>query len=129
MSLYNYDRWDNFTKEELICSHTGLENPNVGIFVSLMDDVQEIRSYVGVPFEVTSAYRHPTHPEEASRGKQGQHTKAAIDIRVPIEYCHIVLEKAFELGFTGIGVNLTGDLNQRFIHLDKRSSKPRVWSY
>ena len=50
MDLYDYERWDNFNKEELICSHTGNENPHVGAFTHLMDDVQEIRSYVGVPF-------------------------------------------------------------------------------
>lgn len=129
MDLYDYDRWDNFSKEELTCRHTGLENPNVGLFTHLMDDVQEIRSYIGVPFKVTSAYRDPSHPDEVCKERPGMHTKAAIDIQVPVEYCYLVLEKALELGFTGIGINLTGDHSQRFIHLDKRTTKPRIWSY
>lgn len=129
MSLYNYDRWPNFSKEELVCQHTGEENPNVEKFTQLMDGIQELRDWYGKPIGVTSAYRSPSHPIEARKEKPGQHTIAAIDIRIPTADCHRVIAKAFELGYTGIGVNLVGDRGQRFIHLDERTSPPRVWSY
>lgn len=129
MSLYDYSRWDNFTKDELSCQHTGLENPNVGAFIYLMDAVQELRGYFNFPFGVNSGYRHETHPIEASKVRPGLHNYAAIDIVIPTEHCWEVLEKAFELGFKGIGINLTGDPSRRFIHLDMRDSPPRVWSY
>lgn len=130
MSLYDYSRWSNFTKEELVCQHTGKENPNVKEFTRLMDRVQALRSYMGIPFRVNSAYRHPTHPIEAKKAKGGMHTYAAIDIWVPVEYCHKLVDKAFLLGFTGIGINLKGAQSGRFIHLDIRpQEEARIWSY
>jgi hypothetical protein len=129
MSLYDYDRWENFSKDELICEHTGKENPNIVEFTDLMDSVQELRSSLGVPFTVNSAYRDKKHPIEASKRRFGMHTIAAIDIRVPTEHCYTLVSEAFELGFSGIGINLIGDHQYRFIHLDKRESSPRIWSY
>lgn len=128
MSLYDYSRWPNFTEEELNCSFTGKENPNIIAFTQLMDRVQSLRDRVGIPFKVTSGYRDKSHPNEVHKTSGGMHTKAAIDIQVPVEYCHRVLRLAFELGFTGVGVNLAGDHKYRFIHLDLREA-PRVWSY
>ena len=130
MSLYNYEVWPNFTKSELVCSHTGRENPNTLEFSELMDDIQALREWADVPFNVTSAYRDPTHPIEARKQYLGMHTLAAIDFQVPVEDCHRIVKKAFEMGFTGIGINLKGDSNKRFIHLDKRPrERARIWSY
>lgn len=128
-SLYDYTRWPNFSEKKLRCQETGRENPNVEDFSSLMDDVQYLRTWARVPFYVSSAYRAPEHSIEARKASPGQHSKAAIDFRVNTEDCHRVVEKAFEMGFTGIGINLTGDPSKRFIHLDKRTSAPRLWSY
>lgn len=128
-SKYDYDRWPNFTKSELICRHTGDENPNVELFTSLMDDVQILRTSLGVSFGVTSAYRSEIHPREIEKQWPGQHTIAAIDIQVSTIYVHQLMKEAFALGFTGIGVNLIGSRNSRFIHLDKRTSGAVVWSY
>ncbi len=128
--LYNYDRWPNFTKEELVCQETGEENPNVDEFKLLMVYVQMLRTWADIPFYVSSAYRAPEHSDEAKKlNGPGMHSKAAIDIRVPMRDCHRILKKAYELGFTGVGINLTGDPGQRFIHLDQRTSEPRAWSY
>ena len=128
MIKYDYNRWKNFTKRELICRFSGKENPNVAKFSALMDRVQELRDWYGKPLKVTSAYRHPTHPRESCKDYPGPHTIAAIDIQVPVEDCYKVLDKVFEMGFTGIGINLAGDHKSRFIHLDQRR-EPRVWSY
>lgn len=125
---YNYDDWPNFSKSELICSHSSEENPNTEKFKELMDSVQELRTWAGVPFKVTSCYRSPEHPIEARKDKPGMHSIAAIDIQVGVEDCHRIVKKAFELGFTGIGINLSGDYSKRFIHLDKRLI-PKIWSY
>ena len=128
--LYDYSKWDGkLTKRELVCQHTGEENPNVAEFTALIDLVYKLRLKMGIPFRVSSAYRHPTHPIEAKKlTGPGQHTAAAIDIRVPILDCHRFMKEAFKMGFTGIGVNLTGEYGQRFIHLDLRET-PKVWSY
>lgn len=127
--LYDYKQWPNFSKSELVCQHTGLENPNVEAFTQLMGSIQELREWAAVPFSVSSAYRHPTHPTEARKSKPGQHSRAAIDFRVPVEDCHRIVAKAFLMGFTGVGINLAGDPMTRFIHLDERLSAPRIWSY
>lgn len=133
MSIYDYTRWENFTKEDLECSQTGKENPNVVDFSDLMDMVQDLRTWANVPFHVSSAYRASEHPIEARKiakgGRAGQHSKAAIDFRVKTTDCYRIVAKAFEMGFTGIGINLTGDNGSRFIHLDLRTSAPRIWSY
>ena len=129
MSNYNYDDWPNFSKDKLICQSTGLENPNVDKFNMLMDWVQQLRTWADVPFHVNSAYRSPEHPIEARKTKPGQHSKAAIDFRVKTKDCYRIVAQAFKMGFTGIGINLTGDASTRFIHLDLRTSAPRIWSY
>jgi uncharacterized protein YcbK (DUF882 family) len=127
--LYDYSQWPNFTREELICQYTSEENPNVDAFTRLMDNAQELRTWAGVPFQVPSAYRSPIHPKEVCKSSPGQHSKAALDIRVPTQHCHRIVAKAFELGFTGIGINLIGAKGTRFIHLDRREGPPRIWSY
>ena len=127
--LYDYSKWPNFSKEELVCSHTHLENPHIKKFERLMCLVQALRSWHCVPFTVTSAYRHITHPSEAKKLHPGQHTIAAIDIQVPPEIAHLVVAQAFEAGCTGIGIKMHGPYNERFIHLDFREGPARVWSY
>lgn len=128
-TIYDYNRWLNFTEDDLRCQETGKENPNFDEFVELMDDVQILRTWAGVGFHVTSGYRAPEHSIEAKKAKPGQHSIAAIDFRVNTRDCHRIVKKAFEVGFTGIGIKLKGDKNKRFIHLDKRPTNPMIWSY
>jgi zinc D-Ala-D-Ala carboxypeptidase len=128
--MYDYTRWPHFSRNKLVCQHTGDENPNVSEFTDLMDKLETIRVWYGEPMYVTSAYRSPAHPIEARKLTPGQHSVAAIDFRVPTEDCHEVVRYAFDLGFTGIGINLKGPTSKRFIHLDKRcGASPRIWSY
>jgi len=116
----------NFTDDELRCQcGCGQLNPNPR-FSDFMDTVQFLREQYGKPLGVTSAYRCPKHPIESEKDSLGQHTIAAIDLRVSRSDAHEVLRLAFQLGFTGIGVNQKG--GHRFIHLDERE-KPNVWSY
>ena len=119
--------WKNFPEKELRCQHTGFTNPNPE-FKVLMDKIQELRDLYGKPLSVSSAYRHTSHPIESKKSKGGQHTIAAIDLKVSGEASVEVLKLALRLGFTGIGVHQKGNFNQRFIHLDLRSS-PWMWSY
>ena len=131
MNLYDYSRWPNFPKHELICKHTGLENPNVNEFIELMDRVQWMRTKLHTPFNVRSAYRHPTHPEEVKKVTPGQHTIAAIDINLNDTSKYFdFLELALVMGFTGVGINCKGAYKNHFIHLDMRPFKDRfIWSY
>ena len=127
--LYDYSQWPNFSHGELVCQHTGLENPNIDSFTSLMNWVQGLRDSVGVPFKVTSCYRHETHPYEVKKLKPGMHNIAAIDIQVPIEHAHELVRLAFQRGFTGIGWKMHGAQKNRFIHLDRRVGPQRIWTY
>jgi len=126
---YDYSRWNNFAMTKLVCQHTGKENPNVEEFVELMDKVQELRDWLGKPMYVTSAYRASNHPVELRKATPGQHNRAAIDFQIDPVDCHKMVQKAFELGFTGIGINLKSSQRHRFIHLDLRKGPPMIWSY
>ena len=122
----------NFAEHELVCSCCGRPNLNPE-FEELMKDVQKLREWYGKPMIITSAYRCVDHPIEAKKiaaGRSaGEHNRSAVDFQVPVEDCHKIVKKAFEMGFTGIGINLTGSYSQRFIHLDKRTTGERIWSY
>jgi zinc D-Ala-D-Ala carboxypeptidase len=76
---------------------------------------------------VTVALKHPI---EAKKIKPGAHASGcACDVAVDGQQAHKLLKLAFELGFTGIGVNQK--TSGRFIHLDTLTEAPRpnVWSY
>ena len=115
----------SFSNKELACRHCGALNESPE-FQTFMDKVQVLRDAYGKPLKVTSAYRCPKHPIESLKVKPGQHSVGAIDLAVRDEDAYDVLKLAFDIGFTGIGVNQKGD--NRFIHIDLRKDR-RVWSY
>lgn len=86
------------------------------------------------PMVITSGYRCPTHNRRVSRsGDNGPHTIAAADVAVSGRLAHRLLQHAFIVGFTGIGVAQKGAHGSRFIHLDDLPAhnhpRPWVWSY
>jgi uncharacterized protein YcbK (DUF882 family) len=109
-----------FTLDEFNCSHTG-ENKMVPEFLELLDS---LRQECGFPFIITSGYRSPSHPIEATKVSPGTHSQGiAADIKITSSQQRFkVLEKAFEFGFRGIGIA------KDFIHLDIRNT-PVVWTY
>lgn len=115
----------NFSDSELKCSCCGRVNTTQR-FREFMAKVQLLRDRYGKPLKVSSGYRCEKHPIEAKKKKAGMHSIAAIDLGVSRGEAWRVLKLAFEMGFTGIGVNQKG--NGRFIHLDTRAN-PTVWSY
>lgn len=126
MIVKDWSKYKNFKKEEFDCKFTG-ENR---MQEELLRKLQELRDLYGKPLKVTSGYRHPTHPRERSKPAPGPHTTGlAVDLGVQGADAYKVLALAFQLGFTGIGVQQKGV--GRFIHLDliKSSLRPTVWSY
>jgi|TARA_E500000318_G_scaffold100205_1_gene102785 uncharacterized protein YcbK (DUF882 family) len=110
-----------FKYEDFDCQETGENNMDVA-FIKKLD---ELRESCGFPFIITSGYRSESHSLETRKKKAGQHTKGiAADIRVTngIERFKVA-QKAFELGFTGIGIAKT------FVHVDMRTTEPMMWSY
>jgi uncharacterized protein YcbK (DUF882 family) len=92
-----------------------------------MERLQALRTDNGKPMLVTSVYRCPKHPVEASKSQPGMHsTGLAADIGVSGSEAIQVLRLAFDAGFRGVGVQQKG--SGRFIHVDLRET-PTVWSY
>ena|SRR5688572_33105266 len=124
------DTWTNFDLDEFKCKHCGENKINP----RFIDKLQALRDRVGFPLTVTSGYRCPEHNKAvSSTGTTGPHTTGrAVDLGVSRYQAYRVLEEAFKLGFTGIGVNQKG--GSRFIHLDDlkepdHAPRPTVWSY
>jgi uncharacterized protein YcbK (DUF882 family) len=122
--MYKY-----FSTDELKCQHCGAE----GIDEDFMEKIESLRSDLGFPFKVNSAYRCKDHPIEARKASPGAHESGhALDIGVTGEQAHRLLYAALEAGMTGIGVNQKG--SSRFIHLDdlewaENRPRPWIWSY
>ena len=98
-----------------------------------MEKIESLRSDLGFPFKVNSAYRCKDHPIEARKKAPGAHESGhALDIGVSGEQAHRLLDAALGVGMTGVGVNQKG--NSRFIHLDdlewaEDRPRPWIWSY
>ena len=108
-----------FTLDEFDCSHTG-ENEMDTEFLDYLD---ELRGACGFPFQITSGYRHHTHPVERDKPLPGFHTKGvACDIRITSGgQRRSIVEHALRLGFDGIGVS------KGFVHVDERTLTPGNW--
>lgn len=92
----------------------------------LLKELDELRDLCGFPFIVTSAYRCPQHPEEASKPSgPGQHAWGrAVDIAVSNGHQRrLLVDGALEMGFGGIGVAKT------FVHVDNRDGAAVLWTY
>ena len=127
--MVDWSLYPNFKKHEFDCRHTGRNEMKPEFLAKL----QALRTAVGVPFVITSGYRDPSHPNEARKAAPGQHTQGiACDILVQDGATAFrIVQKALEMGFTGIGVAQDNRRarNSRFIHLDTRTSTPVMWSY
>ena len=122
----DWNNYPNFKASEFACKHCG----EVKMDVAFMDKLQTLRTRYGKSIIITSGYRCKSHPVEAKKATSGAHTKGkAADLAVNGQDAYKVLKIAFDLGFTGIGVNQKGQ--GRFIHLDtvEGAPRPNVWSY
>lgn len=110
-----------FSIDEFDCQETG----NNQMEEEFLESLDNLRGECGFPFIITSGYRDPSHSLEIVKKYPGTHTQGiAADISITDSAKrHLILKKAFEHGFTGIGIADT------FIHLDMRLRKPVVWTY
>jgi uncharacterized protein YcbK (DUF882 family) len=121
---------ENFTREELACK-CGCGRMNIPM--EEIERLQRVRTAVGFPMPITSAYRCADHNEKvSSTGRDGPHTKAAFDVVVRGDQALRLIECARAHGFNGIGVQQKGA--SRFIHLDALPDapgqpRPTIWSY
>ena len=110
-----------FTENELKCKETGECDMNP-MFLEMLD---MLREELGRPVYLTSAYRSPKHSIEAKKKEPGTHAQGiAADISCTNGADRYrILDAAYKLGFTGVGVHPS------FIHLDIRKTTPVVWNY
>lgn len=110
-----------FQLSDFDCQETGENNMSEEFLLKL----DELREVCGFPFIITSGYRSPNHSIEARKSSPGTHAEGiAADILVRGgNQRYTIVQKAMELGFTGIGVAKT------FIHVDIRKTTPVVWAY
>ena len=110
-----------FKVEDFDCQETG-ENDMEPDFIDQLDDLREA---CGFPFIVTSGYRSPLHSIEKRKATPGTHAQGiAADIKVSGgQQRRLIVEKALELGFGGIGIA------KGFVHVDIRCSKEVMWCY
>ena len=120
-----------FSKEEFICSHTGVEKMDK----SFIQKLNMLREMYGKPMTVSSGYRDSTHPIEAMKKdpKGGAHVSGkAADILIERAEAYKLLSLAFDLEFTGLGISQKH--GARFLHLDTIEDsptrpRPTIWSY
>lgn len=110
-----------FKIEDFDCQETGER----GISPEFIHRLDELREACGFPFYITSGYRSPDHSVEKRKSQPGTHTQGiAADIAVQGGVQRrMVAQKAFELGFTGIGIA------KGFVHVDTRETVPVLWCY
>lgn len=103
---------------------------------SSQDRLERLRVLCAFPFIVTSAARCSKHNAAVSTtGDDGPHTKGgAFDIGVAGGSALILVDKAREVGFTGIGIKQKGPYQERYVHVDDLEDapgqpRPWIWSY
>ncbi len=96
-------------------------------FKSFMALLMQMRTDLQFPFRVNSGFRCRAYNAKiSSTGFDGPHTKGAADIGVAFERAYKLNNLAGELDM-GIGVNQTGDVADRYIHVDNLGA--RLWTY
>lgn len=86
---------------------------------------QRIRTEYGKPLVISSAYRCPEHPDEASKAKAGRHSMGiAFDVRLPwgadrMELFRIAMKH---------GARRFGFANS-FLHIDFDTTGATCWGY
>lgn len=108
---------ENFKLYEFECkdgSHQVVVDP------VLVAKLQTLRTRLGRPITINSAYRNPTHNKKVGGASNSQHLYGkAADIVVKGLTPQQVAAEAEKVGFGGIGIYKT------FVHLDTRPGKTR----
>lgn len=112
----------NFKLSEFECTHP--DHNHVQVDEVLLEKLQKLRDYLGVPLIINSAYRCDERNRQVGGSRNSLHKEGkAVDISlrtIPIGINELE-ELAEEIGFDGIGKYYT------FIHLDTRGY-PARWN-
>lgn len=111
-------RWPNFSPRELACKGTG----SILINEDALDKLQALRTTLGKPLLITSAYRSPEHNRRVGGAKNSYHMQGvAFDVRMENQDPHEFEAAARAAGFTGIGYYPKSG----FMHID--TGPARTW--
>lgn len=112
-------RWPDFSPRELACKGTG----KLGIDEDAMDALQALRSALGKPIVINSAYRSPEHNRAVGGAASSQHLLArAFDCRMENHNPAAFEAAARSAGFTSFGYYVKNG----FMHIDTRD-QPATW--
>lgn len=115
-------RWPNFTPKELACKGTG----KVLIDARSMDMLQRLRTDLGRPIVLNSAYRSPAHNKKVGGAKGSYHLQArAFDCKMTDFDPQEFEAAARSVGFTGFGYYPPKGNGYNFIHID--TGPARSW--
>jgi len=118
----------HFTDDELRCRCGCGGLPSV----EFQEALEQLRVQYGHPMRLSSAHRCQEHNDKvSSTGRNGPHTKGAVDVLVWGPDAYELISDAILLDWSGIGVSQKGPKGARFIHLDDTDgpTRPWVWSY
>jgi zinc D-Ala-D-Ala carboxypeptidase len=111
-------RWPSFTPQEMACKGTG----RLMLDPDAMDKLQALRTRLGRPLIITSAYRSPEHNRAVGGASRSMHMQGrAFDVRQENHDPGAFIEAARAVGFTGIGTYPRSG----FIHVD--NGPQRQW--
>lgn len=93
-------RWPNFSPQEMASKREG----ELLIDEAAMDKLQKLRTALGKPLLITSAYRSEAHNKAVGGASGSQHRLGkAFDVRMDNHDPHAFEQAAKAVGFTGIG--------------------------
>jgi uncharacterized protein YcbK (DUF882 family) len=131
--MIDWDKYPNFIENEFVC-RCGCGQAKMKS--SFLEFLQDLRTTLGFPFIVNSGYRCPEYNAEISRtGLYGPHTYGeAVDLRVFGGHAVALVGSAIEQGFSGVGLDQTGKVKNRYVHLDTiepggAHPRPWIWTY
>jgi zinc D-Ala-D-Ala carboxypeptidase len=104
-------RWPNFSPEEIACRGTG----EIVVDEAALDALQALRTAIGSPIILRSAYRSPAHNKAVGGAPQSKHMRGeAFDVAMSNHDPFRVEQAARRAGFKGFGFYPRSD----FMHID-----------
>lgn len=108
-------RWPSFSPQEIACKGTG----RVKLDFDALDKLQALRTRLGKPLIITSAYRSPEHNRAVGGATNSQHLYGkAFDVVMANHNPASFEAAAVQVGFNGIGHYPASN----FMHIDTRAS-------
>ena len=113
----------NFMLNEFQCTGSGQVHDHVMLCEDLLGRLQKLRTAIGRPIIINSAFRCPERNRQVGGSPNSQHMLGkAVDIRVNGMTPAQVAAEAEKIGFKGIGIY------RNFVHLDTRTGANSRWN-